>query len=353
MGADSPLPTVGRLPTITAWVALLLMTTVVLKTLAFLFVPLSVALLFCYALGLPMELLQRLRVPVGLRIMLVVCCAALVFYLLGRLVQANIIELQERLPEFEVIFWGYAESVLTSLKINRQEARQMFVAFVDNFRHADLQPLGSMMGQMGVSFFAFLGNGFWVLLFMVFMLAERESMTNRLVRGLGNARAVTVLAALARVNKAVQRYLGLKIFLSLLTGLLVGGILKFFAVPFAFLWAVLTFLLNFIPNIGSVVACLPPVAVALFQTGSFFSAFLVALALVVVQVAVGNVLEPRMMGKGLDLSPLVVLLSLLFWGWMWGVVGMLIAVPLTAAIKIACEQLDATRPVAILMGGEE
>ncbi len=328
------------------------MTAVVLKTLAFLFVPLSVALLCCYALGLPMELLQRLRVPVGLRILLVVLCAAFVFYLLGRLLQANLIELQERLPGFEAIFWGYADSVLTNLKINRQEAQQMFAAFADNFRHADLKPLGSMMGQVGVSFFSFLGNAFWVLLFMVFMLAERESMTKRLVRGLGDERAVTVLAALARVNQAVQQYLGLKIFLSLLTGLLVGVILKIFGVPFAFLWAVLTFLLNFIPNIGSVVATLPPVAVALFQTGSLLSAFLVALALVAVQLVVGNIFEPRLMGKGLNLSPLVVLLSLLFWGWMWGIVGMLIAVPLTAAIKIACEQLEVTRPAAILMSSE-
>ncbi len=353
MGSDSSLPPPGRLLAVTAWLALLLMAALILKTLAFLFVPLSVALLFCYAFGLPMELLQRLRVPVGLRILLVVFCAALVFYLLARLVQANLLELQERLPEFEAIFWGYAERVLAGLKMSRQEARLMFVAFADNFRHADLQPLGSMVGQMGVTFFTFIGNAFWVLLFMVFMLAEKESMTNRLVRGFGDSRSVAFLAAMARINKAVQRYLGLKIFLSLLTGLLVGIVLKYFGVPFAFLWAVMTFLLNFIPNIGSVIATLPPVAVALFQSGSVTSACLVALALLTVQVVVGNVLEPRLMGKGLDLSPLVVLLSLLFWGWMWGIVGMLIAVPLTAAIKIACEQLDATRPVAILMGSEQ
>ncbi|MDH3392437.1 MAG: AI-2E family transporter [Desulfobulbaceae bacterium] len=353
MGCDPALPTTSTpLLKITAWLALLLMTAVVLKTLSFLFVPLSVALLCCYALGLPMEVLQRLRVPAGLRILLVILCAAFVFYLLGRLLHANIIELQERLPEFESIFWGYAESVLSRLHINRQEAQQVFSAFTDNFRHADLKPLGSVMRQMGVSFFAFLGNGFWVLLFMVFMLAERENMTRRLSRALGEEKAVSVLAAMERINQAVQRYLGMKICLSFLTGLLVGVILKCFGVPFAFLWGVLTFLLNFVPNIGSVVATLPPVAVALFQTGSVLSSFFVALALIAVQMVVGNVLEPRLMGKGLNLSPLLVLLSLLFWGWMWGIVGMLIAVPLTAAIKIACEQLAATRPVAILMSSE-
>ena len=342
----------SRLTTITVWLALLLMASVVLKMMAFLFVPLSVALLLCYALGLPMDLLQRLRVPASLRIIFVVLGAAFVFYLLGRLMHANIIELQERMPEFEKIFWGYAQTVLARLDLNREEARQVIAAFVDNFKHADLKPLGSMVRQMGVSFFAFLGNGFWVLLFMVFMLAERESLTKRLVRGLGDEQAGSVLAALARVNLAVQRYLGLKILLSFLTGLLVGVILKCFGVPFAFIWAVLTFLLNFIPNIGSVVATLPPVAVALFQTGSVINALLVAMALIAVQMVVGNFVEPRLMGKGLNLSPLVVFLSLLFWGWMWGIVGMLIAVPLTAAIKIACEQIDVTRPAAILMSSE-
>ena len=150
----------------------------------------------------------------------------------------------------------------------------------------------------------------------------------------------------------MQHYLGLKILLSLLTGLLVAIALKGFAVPFALLWGVLTFLLNFIPNIGSVIATLPPVAIALFHSGSPARTLLVAAVLVLIQMVVGNFLEPRMMGKGLNLSPLVVLLALLFWGWMWGIVGMLIAVPLTAAIKIACEQLDSTRPVAILMSGE-
>ena len=341
-----------RLIKITAWLALLLMTAVVLKMLAFLFVPLSVALLFCYALGLPMDLLQRLRVPAFLRILLVVLCAALVFYLLGRLMHANLIELQQRMPEFEATFWGYAESGLARLDISREEARQLLAAFGDNFKHADLKPLGSMVRQMGISFFSFVGNGFWVLLFMVFMLAEREGMTNRLVRGFGNEKAGSVMAALERVNRAVQSYLGLKIVLSLLTGVLVGVILKLFGVPFAFLWGVLTFLLNFIPNIGSVVATLPPVAVALFQTGSALNTLFVAMALMAVQMLVGNFVEPRLLGKGLNLSPLVVLLALLFWGWMWGIVGMLIAVPLTAAIKIACEQLDSTRPVAVLMSSE-
>jgi len=341
-----------RLTTVTSWLALLVLTVVILKTLAFLFVPLSVALLFCYALGMPLEYLQRRGVPAPLRIVTVVFFVVALFYLVGRLVHVNILELQARLPEFEATFWQYAAALLDWLDISREQAAQVLAAFGENLRHADLKPLGGMVRQMGGSFFAFFGNAFWVLLFLVFILAERESMARRLGKGLGEERAALVLAAMARINRAVQRYLGLKILLSLLTGVLVAITLGLFGIPFALLWGLLTFLLNFIPNIGSVVATLPPVAIALFQTGSFPETLLVATALVAIQMVVGNFIEPKLMGGGLNLSPLVVLLSLLFWGWMWGIVGMLIAVPLTAAIKIACEQLDATRPAATLMGAD-
>ena len=125
-----------------------------------------------------------------------------------------------------------------------------------------------------------------------------------------------------------------------------------FGVLFAVLWGVLTFLLNFIPNIGSMISVVPPVLITLFHFGSISKTLGVAVALVALQTVVGNFIEPKMMGKGLDLSPLTVLLSLLFWGWMWGIPGMLLSVPLTAAIKIAFEQIDATRPIALMMAGK-
>jgi predicted PurR-regulated permease PerM len=122
-----------------------------------------------------------------------------------------------------------------------------------------------------------------------------------------------------------------------------------FGIHFAVLWGVLAFALNFIPNIGSLISVVPPVAITLFQTGSVTKTLVVAGILITIQMVVGNVVEPKVMGRGLNLSPLVVLLSLLFWGWMWGIAGMLLSVPLTAAIKIGMEQLDSTRPIARLM----
>lgn len=335
-----------------AWATLLVCMTLIFKTLGFLFVPFFISLLLCYALGIPMEILQRLKVPSSLRIIIVVFFILSVIYLIGSMVSLNIKEFYQQLPEFEKKFWDYAAYLLKWFNISPDQAREMYDSVIKSFKQVDLQPIGSMVQRLSGSFFSFFGNMFWVILIMVFMLAERESITQRLVEGLGAKNAKPTLEVIGRINKAVQSYLGLKTLISLLTGVLVTIALALFDVPFALLWGVLAFLLNFIPNIGSLIAVLPPVAITLFQFG-FGKAALVALILVLIQMVVGNILEPKVMGRGLNLSPLVVLLSLVFWGWMWGIAGMLLSVPLTAALKIAFEQLDSTRAVAILMSAKK
>ncbi len=325
---------------------------IILRTLDFIFIPLSFSLLLFYALGIPLEFLKRFRIPSFFRIVLVVFLVLTVLYLLIRLLSVNVREFQNQLPEYEIKFWEYAGYILTSLDISTEQAKEMYAAFLENFKQADLAPLGTMVQRVGNSFFAFLGNLIWVLLFMVFILTERESMSRRLIKSLGEEKTGPVQDTAARINLAVQRYLGLKTMVSLITGTLVALLLWIAGVHFALMWGVLTFVLNFIPNIGSLVATVPPVAITLFQYGSPTRAIIIAILLTAVQMGVGNILEPKLMGKGLNLSPLVVLLSLLFWGWMWGITGMLLSVPLTAAIKIALEQVEQTRPVAVLMSSD-
>lgn len=122
-----------------------------------------------------------------------------------------------------------------------------------------------------------------------------------------------------------------------------------FGIDYALLWGVLAFLLNFVPNIGSIIAAVPAVLLALIQLGPF-SALMTAMGYLIANMVMGNIIEPRYMGKGLGLSTLVVFLSLVFWGWVLGPVGMLLSVPLTMLMKIALESSDETRWLAILMG---
>lgn len=332
-----------------AWLVLAVLGTVILKTLEFLFVPFAIALLLVYALGMPLDFLARFKVPNFLRISLVVCVGLVFLYLFGRLVAANINEFHEQLPVFEEKFWGYGQSLLSLAGMSTAEAKEMYNSFLASFSQTDFKPLGVMVQRMSGSFFSFLGDTMWVLLFLIFLMAEREGFPRRLMRSLGRENSTPILDALGRINTSVQHYLGLKTAISALTGFLVSISLMIFGIHFALLWGVLAFALNFIPNIGSLISVAPPVAITLFQTGSVTKTLVVAGVLISIQVVVGNVLEPKVMGQGLNLSPLVVLLSLLFWGWMWGIPGMLLSVPLTAAIKIGMEQLESTRPVARMM----
>jgi predicted PurR-regulated permease PerM len=149
----------------------------------------------------------------------------------------------------------------------------------------------------------------------------------------------------------IQRYMKIKTVTSLATGIAIAVWLAILGVDYPLLWGLLAFLLNYVPNIGSILAAVPAVLLALLQLGGG-SALLAALGYMVVNFAVGTVTEPRLMGRGLGLSTLVVFLSLVFWGWVLGPVGMFLSVPLTMTFKIALDSSEDTRWVAVLMGPE-
>jgi predicted PurR-regulated permease PerM len=136
------------------------------------------------------------------------------------------------------------------------------------------------------------------------------------------------------ITQQIQRYITAKIGMNLGAGVTIGIVLSVFGLDFAIIWAVFVFLFNFIPTIGSAIALIAPVLMALIQSGSVSYALLVAAVVAVIQTVFFNLLEPMIIGKRLDLNPVVILFSVLIWGFIWGIVGMLLSVPLTAIIKI-------------------
>ncbi|MFC0180390.1 AI-2E family transporter [Thorsellia kenyensis] len=152
-----------------------------------------------------------------------------------------------------------------------------------------------------------------------------------------------------RAVNAVSKYLFIKTVVSIITGMLIWAFLSYMEIRFAFLWGVLAFALNFIPSIGSILAAIFPVIQTLLL-GDFYDAFIVALGYLVVNIIMGNIIDTRLMGKGLGLSTLMVFASLLFWGWLLGPIGMFLSVPLTIIIKIALENNHYGRKIAIMMG---
>ncbi|MGP8319839.1 MAG: AI-2E family transporter [Methanosarcinaceae archaeon] len=188
-----------------------------------------------------------------------------------------------------------------------------------------------------------------VLLMVFFMLLEASGLPAKLSVALGDAD--TTITQLSKIIDAIKRYLAIKTLISLTTGILIAIWLAIIGVDYPLLWGLLAFLLNYIPNIGSFIAAVPALLLAFIQLGPG-ATVLAGAGYLIFNGVIGSVIEPRVMGRGIGLSTLVVFLSLVFWGWVLGIVGMLLSVPLTMCIKIALESSEDTRWIAILMGSE-
>ena len=159
-------------------------------------------------------------------------------------------------------------------------------------------------------------------------------------------------AGVGDIEDQVQHYLLIKTFISMLTGFIGGTILIIGGIDFAIFSALLIFILNFIPNFGSIIATLFPLLIGILQYGFSLRVLLVFIGLMLTQFIIGNVVEPRITGKSLNLSPIVILISLILWGYIWGIVGMMLAVPLTSALKIFFQNIPLLKPIAELISAD-
>lgn len=192
-------------------------------------------------------------------------------------------------------------------------------------------------------------NGFVVIFTVIFMLLESTHFIQKIDYADNNKET---MKQINQIFTQIKSYMVIKALVSLLTGFIVWMSLYFIGTDYAFLWGVLAFLLNFIPNIGSIIAAVPAVLITLVQLGGM-SALIVSALYVAVNVIIGSIVEPKVMGKGLGLSPLVVFLSLIFWGWLLGLVGMLLSIPLTIMAKIIFNANKKTQWLSVLLGHGE
>jgi AI-2 transport protein TqsA len=223
-----------------------------------------------------------------------------------------------------------------------EQVQQRLIEKIEDF---DFRPL--ITGLLnGISSFA--GNIVLIIVYVGFLLAEQKFFRKKLHLILEESKqGLVYLPILHEVNSAVQKYVFVKTQMSLLVGVLTYFILLTFDVDFPILWAFLTFLFNYIPYIGSLIASLLPAVFAILQFQSFIIFVWIFLALEMVHIFVGNVMEPQIMGRTLNLSPLGVLLALAFWGIIWGILGMIISVPITSILVITASRIPNLRFIAI------
>ncbi|MCT4704021.1 AI-2E family transporter [Enterobacteriaceae bacterium H20N1] len=312
-----------------------------IKVAADIIVPFILALFISVILNPVIHRLEKLRVPRVLAISLVVAIIVLSMALLLAYLGTSLNELARTLPQ-------YRSSLIAPLQmLEPWLQRAGIVISVDELlRYIDPNAAMTLVTSLITQLSNAMTSLFLLLLTVVFMLTEVPQLPIKLQQLM--ARPTEGMGAIQRGLDSVSHYLVLKTAISLVTGLVIWAMLVMLDVRFAFVWALLAFSLNYIPNIGSVLAAIPPVAQVLVFSG-FYDALIVVTGYLAINLVFGNIIEPRMMGRGLGLSTLVVFLSLIFWGWLLGPVGMLLSVPLTIVVKIALEQTNGGKSIAVLL----
>ncbi|TKB58195.1 AI-2E family transporter [Ferrimonas aestuarii] len=290
------------------------------------------------------RLITGLRVPKWLAILSVMGMVVLLGTWLGALIGSSINDFTAQLPQYRAQlatqFAGLAELAgKFNIPISIDVLKEQF----DPGRAMNLAT--DMLSGIG----AVMANLLLIVLTVVFILFEASGLPKKLHYALDDPQMR--MQQIDRFLESVNRYLAIKTLISLATGVVCGFGLYLIGVDYFILWGVVAFLFNYIPNIGSIIAAVPPLALALIQIGPGAAAATGGLY-VGVNMFMGNVIEPRMMGRGLGLSTLVVFLSLIFWGWLLGSVGMLLSVPLTMIVKIGLESTQGGRWMAALLEGE-
>lgn len=314
----------------------------VLKAAQGVVIPLLIAWLLSYLLAPVVTfLVRRLRLPAPLAVAGVVLLLLLASWGTGLVIQ-------QRLLAFAKAFPAYQEKLAALYAFYGSEFNVPAAVLRDLDLTGQIAPLVLRTSRF---FFSFFTNSILVLIFLVFMLLAKPFANDKLRAAFSPARADALIDLTNTISRQIGAYLGALFVISLVTGLVVWGALAALGVEFAFTWGLLAFVLNFIPTLGSIIASIPPVLLALVQfSPEVWPVAAVALALLGIHQVIGNLIAPKIYGDRLNLSPVVILLFLVFWGWLWGVTGALLAVPIAAAIQITLAQIPALAPLAVLMG---
>jgi len=307
-----------------------------------LLVPFLLAVFIAMIVSPLLAWLKSFRVPSVLAILMVVLLLLGVGLILGAVIGSSLTDFRQEVPAYSQKLSAMSERAqqwlsLRGFEIDAQQWQNSF----------DPGAVMKLVGSTLASFGNVMTNAVMILLTVIFILTENIGFGEklRLARGKGVS-----AEWLSKFSGSVHSYLAIKAAISAGTGVIIFIWLTILGVDYAVLWGLLAFLLNFVPTVGSFIAAVPAVLLALVQLGALYAGLSLG-GFIVVNLVMGNVIEPRLMGKGLDLSPLVVFVSLVLWGWVLGPVGMLLSIPLTIMIKIALEGQSETRWISVMLGG--
>lgn len=309
-------------------------------------VPVILAFVLWYLINATNQLIRLVpslgaKAPHGLTLSIAAILVLLVTVSVGSLIGQQINAMVTTAPDYRVNLEQQLSRILASIGYNQPVNLRNITSELD---------ISSYLGSLLSSFSAIARQFLLVLLYTLFLLVEQHTFPRKIAAlNLNKERKTRLATVLDKINHAIRTYIGVKFAASLATGLLSYAVIRMAGIDFALFWAFLIFVLNFIPTIGSIVATLFPSLVALVQFDYLTPFFIVFVGVGLIQLIIGGLLEPRLYGNTLNISPFVVVLTLILWGLLWGIVGMLLCVPITVIMITLLAQFPATRPIAVLL----
>ncbi|MFW5822054.1 MAG: AI-2E family transporter [Tangfeifania sp.] len=308
-------------------------------------IPFILAVLFLFLIRVIRNILSKVKY-VGLlpkwSLTLISSALLLVFLVFTvEMISQNIQQLSVTLPIYEANLNRITQKINTQFDIDISNMVSDFAQDL-NFR--------GILSRIFATLTGLFGDAFMVFLYLIFLLIEEPIFSQKIKAMYPDQKKYSQINGLIhKIDKSISHYIALKTLVSLLTGFLSYFVLLIIGVDAPLFWAFLIFVLNYIPSIGSLIATIFPTIFALLQFGNFTPAILVLTIVGAIQLVIGNLVEPRLMGNSLNISPLVVFLTLALWGIIWGITGMLLSVPITVILIIIMSEFPDTRPIAVLL----
>ena len=330
----------NRILSIVASIVLLIALVLILKTLKGIFIPLILSIFITYLFAPVVEFLARFKIPRVLSLFILLAIIFLIGFFFARIIINNV-------KDF-IAYWPSLENEVF------KTTGGFFVRYLDldirnitNFiRSTKIQELFSNIFSVS---FSVIGKFLVTILLLIFIYLSYHNYPSLIRKAFDWEKADRIFKIVGNINEQITRYIFIKTLISAGTGVLTGVACKLLGIKFAALWGFLAFLLNFIPYIGSLIAVILPIILAFLQFPHTFIPYLTIVALMLIQIVIGSFLDPEIMGNRFNLSPIIILISLFFWGYVWGVVGTFLAVPITAIIKIVISNIESLRFIAVLM----
>lgn len=325
---------------------LMVLLTIALKELASILQPLFIGVFLCYLILPAHKWLTSHRIPSVLSFILIALLVISIMWGVGTMLVNSISALLVKLPIYEKKMDGLLVSAIGVLPFQVPGLEVTRIRDIPFLEFLSLENLADTGIATLKKFGGFFTTMVVILFYLIFLIAEGATFRKRVNNAFGEGQASKIMDVIGTINKAIAQYIAVKTLISFIIAAISTAILGAFRVDFFILWGILTFFANFIPYVGSMAAVTPPILLAFLQFDHPWKGIAIAILLIGAQLLTGNIIEPRLAGKRLGVSPLMILLSLAFWGWLWGVVGMILAVPTIVIIKIVLENIEQTRPVA-------